>query len=281
MKKIIYQITIFIISLNIFSACDVYQYVPNSQNVTLFQEKNELSANLSLHNYQFGYSFTKHTAFTTNFFWDIQENGDGLFSFRDEDSNIEIRKFQSYEVEGALGVFTGSRPLNFELFGGAGYGYTDYEHTFQKNSFSPDYNYSVNSNPLKLYLQTNIGFTFFRIFDCAFSTKFIDYKHTNINSSLIGSEINTGKPYDLILESGNEKHLYYIQPALTLRAGLPFMKVQTQFGLNHCINYQNLNSENSYIRFSLFFNIRNKSESKTRKANFRNNTPPATEINYY
>ena len=256
MKKSL-KLTFFSIMIIFFSKCTVYEYVPNSLNAPLFQEKNEVKGNLSLFNYQLGYSFTNHFAITANYFWN-QKSRNGWWDrvSQKEGANVDIKNYTTHDFEVAGGYYLNKNSVCLEFFGGFGYGKILYDHSIaQRNPYPIDYNYILKANPLKLYLQTDFGYKLKPNLDIALSVKIMDYQYKNINNTITGYNDNIDKPYDLQLENRENNHLYFIQPAFTIRTGKENIKFQAQVGLSKCLNYRDLNTKNGYIRFSCYFNF--------------------------
>ena len=259
MKKI--TRTLFVISLlSFFVGCSAYQYVPTTANVPLFEEKNEFKGNVGLYNYQVGYSFTDHFAMTSNFMWQKQDDSGWSDRFGGKEGNkVGEGENSIYDLELGLGYYTKLSSFNFETFVGAGYGKLEYEHSVTKKS-TDDYFYKMESNPLKIYLQANLGKKFKNQSSLALSLKLIDYKFTNTDLTVNNYREDTGDPEDLFAKDGKTKDLYFIQPSLTYRVGRGFFSFQAQTGYSHCLNLSDWNDDNFYIRLSLFFTISSKKD---------------------
>ena len=76
----------------------------------------------------------------------------------------------------------------------------------------------------KIFVQPSIGLTF-DYFDIAFTPSISNVFYYNINNSLGPSNY----VYDHINELSRQRSYFFLEPAITIRAGWKYVKVQTQF----------------------------------------------------
>jgi hypothetical protein len=214
----------FIFLIILLSSCAHYYYVPNSQNVPLFQEKNEyrISGAYGAGNQfdpmrteameiQMAYSVTDKIGIMTNFMSVKGENlGEGYG--------------KGNYLEGALGYF---KPIKewgvFEIYGGFGGGKQHHEYYNTSDKLIG----SSNLSSVRIYLQPSFGLTY-NAFDIALSTRVCRLSFDNINSKELGNSASNYEDERSELYALSNKSHFFIEPALTLRGGWKNIKVQYQ-----------------------------------------------------
>ncbi|MFN4234822.1 MAG: hypothetical protein ACK4IK_08455 [Bacteroidia bacterium] len=184
-------------------------YRPNTVNVPLFKEKNELSVNAGASsngaNIQAAYSVTEHFAVMVN----------GSFYNANVTTPTGISRIENNFGEAGIGYFS-HLGENFigEIYSGFGMGkaYNQNDYWIELNSFN-----RVDFN--KIFVQPSIGFVS-NIFELAASIRWSYLDYYNFKSD---SPINYG---NLPNRSAN----MFIEPALTARAGYKSVKVFAQTG---------------------------------------------------
>ncbi|MDY0342314.1 MAG: hypothetical protein RBR28_02005 [Lentimicrobium sp.] len=227
------------------SSCTHYYYIPNAQNVPLFQEKNEFHGTIavgggqeiSTTEVQAAYAITDNLALMANF-----------ASARGGEKS-DINWGRGKYLEGAVGYYKPfDEILVAEVYAGLGvsnqyhqYGTKDYNNGIAELSF------------VKYFLQPSVGVAH-RAFDIAISTRFsrvsffdIDNKITMDNSALY--HVDT---------IARNKVSYMFEPALTIRGGWKNVKVQLQFSHSKNLTHPNLQFEKSNGSLGLFFTIANR-----------------------
>lgn len=207
MKKI--NIALLITLSGLLSSCSWIYYVPNKQNVTLFQEKNEVELNMAGSAGQQSGGMEASAAVSVTDHFAIQGN----FSFW---AAIDQSLGQLYEI--APGYYTGiGQNFVFETYAGIGQGRSIY--TLEK--FDPYFPDNVEVNYDRYFVQPAIGYTS-NNFDFAFSTRvcMVDYYHNKPATLRIENE------GDLLLEKVNQ--FFTIDPAMTIRFGFKNFKFQLQ-----------------------------------------------------
>jgi hypothetical protein len=213
MKKLVTS-TFFLAVL--LSSCSHYYYVSNVQNVPLFKGEKEFrisgtygegdeSACIEA---QTAYSVTDKIGITANFM--SAQGGD-----------ISGKNYgRGNYFEGAVGYY---KPIKragvFEIYGGLGGGNQHHEYT---NAFSNQYYGSSDLSAVKLFIQPSFGLTF-DLFDVALSSRFCSLSYTNIDNNIYGNTDLSEELYTL----SNKSHLF-IEPAITLRGGWKYVKLQFQ-----------------------------------------------------
>lgn len=213
MKK---NVILFLLISFLFSSCTHYYYVPNVQNVPLFREKNEFR--IAAHygggdesvagEVQAAYAITDKMGVAANY---IHASGG-----HDSKNNFGKGNY----IEGAVGYF---KPVEksgvFEIYGGLGGGgqHHEYNSNYSNDSFG-----KADLSFFKIYLQPSYGFTFNWI-DVAFSTRLNRVSYTNIDNYVYNNNYVSDD-----LHSLSDKGHYFIEPAVTLRAGWKNIKAQVQ-----------------------------------------------------
>jgi hypothetical protein len=228
MKNLIF--TCMLLSL-IGYGCSHYYYVPNIQNVPLFREKNEYrisgiyaegdkSSSIEV---QSAYSLTRNIGISANF----------LTAWGGEPPDKSYGK--GYYFDGALGYF---KPLGkysiFEIYGGIGGCGQHHQYVSQLyNQSSGIYYQSLGTSDLSFvrsFVQPSFGVTFTYL-DAAFSARISRLSFTNIDNHIYGNQDLSDELYNL---SG--KSHFFLEPAITLRAGWDVVKLQFQASYSKYLN---------------------------------------------
>lgn len=236
-----------------FCDCTHYYYMPNMQNVPLFKEKNEVNATLSIGTgdqtstleFQGAYSFTNNLAVSTNL---MLANGE----YNNDKGNGTY-------IETSLGYF---RPLLydfliFELFSGVGMG--NQEHIYYDYPWggSPTYMGTSNCNLFKGFIQPAIGITFYPV-DFAISGRF-----SYLNFIKVTNNINKSYPDFCYLDTISKNRTSYLfEPALTIRLGWKYTKLQLQLVNSFNLANADLRFEKFNLNLGLFLTFANRYNNK-------------------
>ncbi|HQQ95579.1 MAG TPA: hypothetical protein PLQ93_13575 [Bacteroidia bacterium] len=213
------------------SSCIHYVYIPNSVNVPLLKEKNELHLSgimgtgeyISTTEAQASYAITKELGLMGSY---MQARGG---------TSTDGGKGQYGDL--ALGYFKPFKnDIVLEIYGGAG--------TSNQNHWFNQLNtvYTIRFN--KYFIQPSFGYSL-KNFEFAFSTRFsfLDFKP---DSSIV--------PLYNIAVPDNKTILLY-EPALTLRAGWKYIKLQLQFVMAYPANGARLSMEQGNANLGLYFSL--------------------------
>jgi hypothetical protein len=232
----------------LLNGCAHYYYIPNTQNVPLFKEKNEArilaalsgGGHVSATEAQLAWSFTKNLALMANF----------LTAKGETDSENSWAKGNS--LEGAIGFF---KPINdlliVEIYGG--YGLGKQHHQYEKyNNSTLLYNKAGVSDLSfsKIFLQPSAGLSF-KGFDIALSGRINYLSFSKINNN-IDPTISEFDELDLI--ASNKSYLF-LEPCLTIRGGWKFIKVQMQFINSRNFTNNSLRFEDSSFSLGLYISL--------------------------
>ncbi len=201
-----------------------YYYSPNVQNVPLFSEKNEFSANIAgslgivnpSFEIQAGYAFPAHIALTANYMTGGNDN-----------SSNSIRDFSKNNYfEGTAGYYKSFKEIGvFEVYGG--YGSGKQQHSFSYREYSGWWSLNwiqdgtADLSFSKIFIQPDIGIKIDWV-EGAFSCRLSQLSFDNIdiwNTVYHLDELNTLKQ----LSSA-----WLLEPAITFRGGPKWIKMQIQ-----------------------------------------------------
>ena len=241
MKRQLVIITFFIFAI-LISSCSHYYYIQNIQNVPLFKEKNELCATMALgggdevstKEVQAAYSITKNIAVMADF---MSASG----------GNVSSNNWgKGMYLDGAVGYYKSLNDIGvFEIYGGIGTSNQHHQYsTGNHNDGTADLSFT------KIFLQPSLGLTF-KAFDIAISTRFSKLSFNKVDNQI---NLNNYEIYNLDTIALN-RNSFLIEPALTLRGGWKFIKLQLQFSYTNNLTHQNLKFENSNVSLGLYFTI--------------------------
>lgn len=233
-----------------FCSCSHYYYVPNVQNVPLFREKNEyrfsgaygLGTETSCMELQGAYSVTRNLGVMSNFMY-----AKGI-------DNHEDSWAKGTYLDAAIGYY---KPLQksgvFEIYGGVG-GSTQH-HQYRNKNF--DSSNPADNNPsagtsdvsfIKIFVQPSIGMTF-NGFEFAFSTRF-NRLTFNKTGNHIDKLLNEHE-FDKLNTTAQTKNFLFFEPALTIRGGWKYLKVQLQGATASYLNNEHYHFDQYHISIGL------------------------------
>ncbi len=227
MKK---QNVFFLIAIIVLSSCSHTYYVPNTVNVPLFKEKNEIrlagyyySDQVTTYEIQGAYSITNNLAVMANYMYGY----DYTKEYVKEDCGF------GHYVDAAAEYY---KPLNkyfvLEAFGGMGICNQSHlykgEYLYASGHYIPT-RYIAKVFFIKNFMQTSIGFTS-NYFDIALSTRIANLTYLNTFQNLPPSDYDYMDLQKIYLI----RNFLVLEPALTIRGGWKYVKIQTQL----CYSFQ-------------------------------------------
>ena len=240
---IIYLLIAFGIA-QLLVSCQV-MYMPNKQNVPLFKAPNEIQIAIGPFDFQTAYSINKHLGVVVNgqfqSFWGTEK---GLKDTATSESSRSITRM----VEVGAGYYTILRDgLNFQAFGGFGYGKNRVEVDIQDQHSSQIFDsYSIRANTTHFFIQPAVGFTTKPV-DFALSCRVVFLNYFNFE--------NRNYPLDQLYANAfweMDKNSYcFIEPALTMRFGTKNAKFHLQYIYSGLIGGAVL----SYLPFRINFGL--------------------------
>lgn len=218
----------------LFTSCKTV-YQPNAINTPLFNNAGEFRATVDPANVQLAYAVSDHGGIMVNGFR-VKENT--------EDNNI---RGKGGLVEVGFGYYTRFRPFVFETYFGGGLGAVHFDETRQENNTTTVRNFDANG--MRFFIQPSFGLTS-RYFDVAITPRFVMGKYYNVVTNYSTQEQIDGHFYAV-----DRPFWMFIEPALTVRGGYEWIKLQVQFGLSQKINNEALSYKDSFLNVGLSFNI--------------------------
>jgi hypothetical protein len=225
--------------LALFSSCSTSMYVSNTVNVPLLKEKGEVKLNIDQSNAQLAVGVGNH--------WGVMVNG----FYR------SYEKADNYVHEGTLGEigFGYFKPFRnrmvFETYAGLGIGTIDKKQTYTGNDNNA-YWASFNAQGTKAFLQPSIGYAG-RFFDAAFTPRVSFVKYTHFKAYGYTEE---QLAEDYLDNDRITKGIYtFLEPAITVRAGYKFIKVQAQYGLTMNMSPRPIRHPYSFSSIALVIDV--------------------------
>jgi hypothetical protein len=226
----------------LLDSCSHYYYVPASQNVPLFKEKNEFRISgtygegreTQCVEIQAAYSVTDKIGIMSDF---MSVRGGNIYSLNYGKGNY---------FDGALGYY---KPLGnfgvFEIYGGLGRCGQHHEYSNYYYNQSTGY---ANLSFTKLFVQPSIGLTS-HPFDIALSTRISRITFDNIENH-ISADIDSYNELNAL----SDKSHFFFEPGITIRGGWKSVKAQVQAVYSWYLNNPKLYfGENYHISLGLYF----------------------------
>ena len=253
MKKIITSTSFLsVILLVAFSSCTHYYYIPQAQNVPLFQEKNEYRLGTSAGgnnevnttDIQAAYSISNHMAVMANVM--VADGGEK------SSGDWGIGKY----YDAGIGYYKAfGKHLVFEVFGGIGN--SKQHHRYDKGTADLRFR--------KVFLQPSIGITY-NGFDIALTAGI-----SNINFYKINNPLDKNlEEYFIINNIAEHKNSYLFEPALTIRGGWKYAKMQVQLQSAQNLSHRDLQFLYSKVSVGVLMSLAKKFEKKEAKKTIQN-----------
>jgi hypothetical protein len=248
---------ISLIILFIMSSCAHQYYIPKGPNVPLFTEKNDFRGSISTGSgngyasadIQAAFAITDHFALISDY---MISNGGNKF-----ENNAKLRYF-----EGAVGYFKPfDRFMVFEVFGG--FGKCSQEHAYYSTQFNPFpvsiFDGKSSLSYISTFLQPSLGATF-KAFDVAFTAPF-----SSLGFEIEKNSLNSTSTYSDQLKLIDEnRHVFLFDPAITIRGGWKYVKLQLQYVRSYNLTTQDLNFGKSKFSIGLYISISKKNKNVPR-----------------
>jgi len=238
MKKLILFLSAGL--LVFLNSCTTQMYVSNSVNAPLLKEKGEVQVNITQNDLQASAALGKNFAVMANGFY---------MNYKDNNSNY---KHDGILGEAALGYFKPYKNnLVFEAFAGAGGGRISKQQMFTDNN-NNSYLAYFNAEATKVFIQPDIGYKT-KFFDAVFSSRFSGVKYTSFDQQNY-PEVELHNDY---LDNNNLLGPLFIfaEPAVTLRGGYKFVKLQFQYGLTINMTPNDIKHADNFSSLGVVINI--------------------------
>jgi hypothetical protein len=170
----------------------------------------------------------------------VMLNG-GLF-FPEENDNGSGGEGQFFET-GAGYFLPFKKYFVFESYGLLGYGH--FENHFPYTA-TDSTNGILDGKLFKYSIQPNIGFTH-KYFDVAASVRLSGLNYFQVKGTLIFEGVDQQQYLE------QERNHFLIEPAITIRAGYDFIKVQVQYGVSWNLTTKDFRQEDDYVTFGIIY----------------------------
>ncbi len=239
-RKFLPALYLVLITLSI-TGCAPKYYVPNSVNTPMLTEKGEFVANGLMNDnrgeLQFAYAPAAHFGLVAN----------GTLFFPKDESNGNGGKGSFFEA-GAGYFLPMTNNFVFETY--ALFGFGSLENYFPESVQTyPGTNGRLDASVFRLAVQPSLGYKS-RYFEAAVSARagMVNY------SGISGSLMTGGENQQQYLE--NNKGQFMIEPALTLRGGIDFLKLQLQLGSSVNMTNSDFPQDKSWMTIGLHYRLR-------------------------
>jgi hypothetical protein len=208
---------ILTIALFVFMTSCHIMYVPNTQNVPLLEEKNDLKLEIGTKDLQVAYGITDHVGLMVNGYYN--KNDWSVTSGTFDNQYLSKRSL----IEGGLGYYSAlGENGRFEVYGGGGFGHVNYDYNLFDNEVQTESN-TFGINFMRFYIQPAIGVQG-KSFGMAFSTRLASLSFSNTLSE--GYTIN--ELTDEGLNELEDNMFFFVEPALTMRLGVKYVQFEIQ-----------------------------------------------------
>lgn len=240
MKKTFFPgATIYLLLVYLWaSSCSPIYYSPNSHNVPLLKQKGD--ARVGLHGNSTRLEVS--TAFAVEGHVGLTLDGGMFFPADDEQGDGGKGQF----IQVGAGYF---KPIGekwvFETYGQFGYGKVQNHFPSTLDSF-PSTTGIIDANLARYGIQPSFGFSS-RFFDAAISARICGLSYFNTGGSLIYDR------EDQVLYLRDQGTQFLIEPALTLRGGLEYLKLQVQIGRSINVTNSDFRQDDGHVSVGLVY----------------------------
>lgn len=221
------------------SSCSTQMYVSNAVNAPLLKEKGEVHVALTQNDLQAAVGLGNNFGIMANgFYRNYKTNSNyehsGLLG------EVGIGYFKSLENNFVFETFVG---------GGAGRVYKQQEFT---GANDVRYIGKFDANAVKGFIQPDFGYKS-RFFDAVISSRFSFVKYTSFSPE----NYPTQELQNDYLDNNNLTGpvFMFAEPALTLRGGYKYVKLQVQLGLTVNVTGSNIKHDDNFSSLGIIFNV--------------------------
>lgn len=210
----------------LLGACNAV-YAPNTVNTPLFRQRGELHAHVDKRNLQVAYAVTDHAGVMLNGYYRAEEHAN-------EDGSSDE---SGWLVEAGGGYYRNvTRPwLTFETYAGVGLGHVDLQH---RPNGEPTKSFVTDG--VRAFLQPSFGFTTDYV-DGAISLRGATVWYYDTRTRYWTTE----ELFENDLGNIDVGTWVFLEPALTLRAGYKWIRVQLQIGKSYKLNSRDLSRDDN------------------------------------
>lgn len=237
----------------VLAACSPVYYAPSTQHIPLLTEGEEFTVSGSYLGTESVDAATLRGAYALNSNWGLMAGG-SLFFGEDTEDNDSFGNGGYFEA--GAGYFTKvSNKFVFETYGLVGLG-------GMKNRFPqsvqdyPGTDGEIKANLLSIAIQPSFGFKS-RYFEAALSlrTSMINYSNIRGNLMMRNTDQEAVRNQQEYLKD-NKGHLL-LEPALTIRGGLEFLKIEAQTGGSLNLTNRDFPQDDSWLSIGLIYRLLN------------------------
>jgi hypothetical protein len=239
MKTIVSLFSIAV-GISVLSSCTTTMYTTNAVNAPLLKERGEIKLNVTSNDLQAAVAVTDHIGVMAN----------GYYKNYNSDNN-----YRHYGGMGELGIGyllnSDDNNLVMETYVGGGVGKVFKQEQFD-GAGNTTYMASFNANATKGFVQSNLGYRS-KYFDVALTPKFSFVKYSNFSQNnytddqLKEDYLNNNRLTDPLF--------VFAEPAITVRGGYKFIKVQAQYGVTLNLGGQNIRRSPDFASLGLVIDI--------------------------
>lgn len=243
-KTLLFSIIAFVLA-----ACSPVYYAPSTQHVPLLTEEEEFTVAGGYSGSSSADGATIHGAYAFNPNWGLMANGNLFFA---DESEENPSTGNGGHIEAGAGYFTKvSNKLVFEAYGLLGFGGVNNRFPLSVQDY-PETNGEISANVLSFALQPSFGFKS-KYFEAALSLRTSMVNYSNIRGDLMTQNRDqqaVGNQQDYLQ---NNKTNLLLEPALTLRGGWQFLKLEAQTGGSLNLSNQDFPQDDSWVSVGLIY----------------------------
>ncbi|MFL5763203.1 MAG: hypothetical protein ACJ77K_04615 [Bacteroidia bacterium] len=208
------RLILFAAAATSLASCSTTLYVPNTVNAPLLKEKGEVKIVVNSTEIQGAVAVTNHIGVMANGYYRDYKNGD--YEHSGGLGEVGIGLFRSMAED----------PFILECFAGAGLGNVNKSEVLMEGSSSRTRSFEAHGE--RFFLQPEVGYSG-KVFDIALSPRFTLLKYNSFNSN----NYTAAELAEDYLENGylTNRMFAFSEPAVTVRMGWKWIKLQGQYGM--------------------------------------------------
>jgi hypothetical protein len=244
------RLLLYLAAFPLWAACNPIFYSPSSQHIPLLTEEKEFSASASFVTAESTESMALKAAYAISPHWALMAGGS--FHFNGETDNHSASGGGGY-IEGGAGYFKRiGEKFVFDTYGLVGFGGMNNRFP-QSVANYPNTNGRIEAKLLSLAVQPAIGFKS-RYFEAALSTRTSLINYRNIQGNLVAQNADQQSPSSQQEYLAAHRNNFLLEPALTLRGGLEFLKLELQTGVSLNLSHPDFPQDASWVSLGLVYN---------------------------
>ncbi len=235
----VFKIIILSVPVIVLSSCATTMYTTNAVNAPLLKEKGEVKINVTQNDLQAAIAVSDNIGIMANGYY---KNYDGSSNYQHGGGMGELGVGYLLNSEGHLVM---------ENFVGAGLGKVHKQQQYT-NPDNSSYMASFDANAVKAFIQSNLGYRS-KYFDVALTPKFSFVKYSNFSHANY-SEEQLREDY-LDRNRLTDPLFVFAEPAITVRGGYKFIKLQAQYGVTINVGGQSIRHTPDFGSLGLIIDI--------------------------